>query len=505
MGDVYGRQKGITLFFSCLCAILLISGCGGGGGGGGNNADPVLSFTSSLTLPDGVIGQPYNETIDIGGAVGALTVTLTSGSLPPGMTFRTGSIILEGTPTTAGDYEFTFGVSDESTPPQTVSGTFNMHMAELLGVATTSLPDGTVDSAYTQTLTANGGTPPFVWTLIEGTLPAGLSLDAASGAISGTPSAAETAAFTVQAEDSGNPAQLASAALQVSTVAVSTVPHELDGTWRGVAVLLNPPAPLGYSVAYGYEMGLSIGAVLPGTIGDFDILDETIAPPTSTNPAAFAGTVGLPLLNLQGTGIPLAYPVNASGTDSGIRLFRLFGTVSGGSAAGLNLLWAGPGSSPGGPVFASLSKDFIGTPPAVSAEDLIGGWNGFAYRFVGTGLQEIPNDQGFQLEATSGLDDLVLGGLPSNLFPPYDSVGVRVSLQFNVTPSNYAAFVGDVTFEDLGDPNNFQVAADPAVGLLSFDKGFFTIAIPDPDTSIGNGSTFPEEFIIYHFIKQQSF
>jgi hypothetical protein len=57
------------------------------------------------------------------------------------------------------------------------------------GVTTTSLPDGKVGSAYSATLTATGGTPPYTWTLesgIEGSLPTGLTLSTA-GVISGTP------------------------------------------------------------------------------------------------------------------------------------------------------------------------------------------------------------------------------------------------------------------------------------------------------------------------------
>ncbi len=57
------------------------------------------------------------------------------------------------------------------------------------GVTTTSLPDGKVNSPYSATLTATGGTPPYTWTLesgIEGSLPTGLTLSTA-GVISGTP------------------------------------------------------------------------------------------------------------------------------------------------------------------------------------------------------------------------------------------------------------------------------------------------------------------------------
>lgn len=66
-----------------------------------------------------------------------------------------------------------------------------------------SLPDGEVGTAYSQTLTATGDTP-ITWS-VSGTLPAGLSLDAATGIISGTPTTEKTSTFTVTAtNDSGS-------------------------------------------------------------------------------------------------------------------------------------------------------------------------------------------------------------------------------------------------------------------------------------------------------------
>jgi len=73
-----------------------------------------------------------------------------------------------------------------------------------LTINTTSLPGGTVGSAYSQTLGASGGTPPYTWSVTSGSLPAGLSLAAASGQISGTPTTAGTASFTIQVKDSAN-------------------------------------------------------------------------------------------------------------------------------------------------------------------------------------------------------------------------------------------------------------------------------------------------------------
>jgi hypothetical protein len=87
-----------------------------------------------------------------------------------------------------------------------------------LAVSTTSLADGSVGTAYSQSLTATGGTTPYTWTVSVGTLPAGLNISAA-GVISGTPTAAGTASFTVMATDSATPAAASSKALSINVTA----------------------------------------------------------------------------------------------------------------------------------------------------------------------------------------------------------------------------------------------------------------------------------------------
>src|SRR4029077_7252283 len=59
-------------------------------------------------------------------------------------------------------------------------------------MTTSSLPNGQVGTAYSMTLVATGGKTPYSWTLTSGTLPIGLSLNASTGAITGTPTAAVT-------------------------------------------------------------------------------------------------------------------------------------------------------------------------------------------------------------------------------------------------------------------------------------------------------------------------
>ncbi|MCI0402620.1 MAG: Ig domain-containing protein [Acidobacteria bacterium] len=71
-------------------------------------------------------------------------------------------------------------------------------------ILTGNLPDGTVGVAYSVTLQVFGGTAPLTFSVSAGTLPAGLSLNTATGAISGTPTLAQTQMFTLRVQDNSN-------------------------------------------------------------------------------------------------------------------------------------------------------------------------------------------------------------------------------------------------------------------------------------------------------------
>ena len=104
------------------------------------------------------------------------------------------------------------GFDSEKAPKVTLYGTGNYcgkaehyftiseNTAAAPTITTSSLPDGKVGEAYSQILTATG-TAPITWS-IDGGLPAGLSLNADTGEISGTPTAEGTATFTVKATNS---------------------------------------------------------------------------------------------------------------------------------------------------------------------------------------------------------------------------------------------------------------------------------------------------------------
>jgi hypothetical protein len=91
---------------------------------------------------------------------------------------------------------------------------------------------GSVGNAYNATLVATGGTAPFTWTVTQGALPAGLSLNPPTGEISGIPSAGAMSALTFTITDSGNPVQTRSVilALAIYSVVVSSQPNGVAAT-----------------------------------------------------------------------------------------------------------------------------------------------------------------------------------------------------------------------------------------------------------------------------------
>src|SRR5207247_10213424 len=96
-----------------------------------------------------------------------------------------------------------------------------------LVLTTTTLPNGTVNASYSVALAATGGVTPYTWSIIGGSLPAGLVLNSSTGVISGTPTSAGSYTFTGQVADSQSPPD--TDAKQLST-AVSPPPTAQPNT-----------------------------------------------------------------------------------------------------------------------------------------------------------------------------------------------------------------------------------------------------------------------------------
>jgi hypothetical protein len=172
---------------------------------------------SSTSLPGGTVSLAYSANFSANGGTSPYAWSVISGSLAPGLTLNTAGTI-SGTPTQAGQFSFGVRVSDSSSPSQTASGNFSINVAAQvtpLSITTTSLPSGTVSSAYSAALSASGGVTPYSWSAVSGSLPPGLTLSAL-GAISGTPTQAGQFSFGVRVSDSSSPSQTASGSFTIN-------------------------------------------------------------------------------------------------------------------------------------------------------------------------------------------------------------------------------------------------------------------------------------------------
>jgi hypothetical protein len=163
------------------------------------NASP--NITTGF-LPNGTVGVTYSQTLSVTGGTSPYTWSIVSGSLPAGLSLSSSGVV-SGTPTAAGGpTSITFQVADLTSATATKS--LSITITTPPSISTGSLPNGTVGTTYSQTLTATGGATPYTWTIASGTLPAGLSLSS-NGVISGTPTTASgPTSITLKVTDNNN-------------------------------------------------------------------------------------------------------------------------------------------------------------------------------------------------------------------------------------------------------------------------------------------------------------
>jgi len=163
---------------------------------------PAPPNITTKTLQNGTIASAYSQTVQASGGTGALTWTISAGSLPPGLNpinSSTGQIT--GTPTTAGTFSFTVRATDTLTQFDDKALSITIDLPAPPNITTTSLPSGSMGTAYSEQVQATGGIENLTWSISVGLLPPGLDIDPATGVISGTPNTAGSFDFTVQATD----------------------------------------------------------------------------------------------------------------------------------------------------------------------------------------------------------------------------------------------------------------------------------------------------------------
>jgi large repetitive protein len=157
-------------------------------------------------LPGGAqVGAAYTGSCSAAGGTAPYTYSVSSGSLPGGLSLNASSGAVTGIPVAAGASPFTITVTDSSSTPLTAAQAATITVAAAAPALTvscnlpTTLPAG---QAYSGSCSASGGTAPYTFAVNPGSLPAGLTLNATSGAITGTPTTAGGSSFSIVATDS---------------------------------------------------------------------------------------------------------------------------------------------------------------------------------------------------------------------------------------------------------------------------------------------------------------
>lgn len=331
-----------------------------------NGNTPLVITTTSL--PDGQIDTAYTSPAPtVSGGTPPYTWSIASGSLPVGLSLAPSTGIINGLPTQAGTTDFTLQVTDSEGIPVTSTAHLTLTItSSALAVTTTSLSSGAVGSAYSQSMSATGGVTPYTWSVVSGTLPAGISLDAGTGILSGTPSQAGTANLVIQVADSAGTKATATLSLTVASVSLpvittTSLPSGIVGTaYSQTLAASGGTAPYTWSISSGdLPAGLSLASatgVLSGTPTSAETSNFTVkAVDSESSPASATAVLNL-LINPVATA-PLAPTVTVSLNPS---------SVAAGQSTTITATLSGSAGSPTGTVQFQSNSSNLGTPVPVA-------------------------------------------------------------------------------------------------------------------------------------------
>ena len=327
----------------------------------------TLTNGYTYTVPAPTVG-PVSATVAANSSANPITLNITGGAASSvavataashGTATASGtSITYTPTPGYSGSDSFTYTANNASgtSSPATVTITVS---APSIVVSPGALSNGSVGTAYSQTITATGGSAPYTYAITAGSLPAGLSLNTSSGMISGTPSASGTFNLTVTATDANSASGFQAYSLVINGLApvagavsatvaanssANSITLNITGTATSVAVASTASNGIatasGTSITYTPTAGFSgpdsftyTATNASGTSSPATVTITVSTPSITLNPGTLGnGSVGTAYgqtITASGGSAPYSYAITAGALPEGLSLNAASGLISG--------------------------------------------------------------------------------------------------------------------------------------------------------------------------------
>jgi len=273
-------------------------------------------------------GAFYSSTASATGGVAPYsfyTNQFTAGAPPNGLAPSVETGTMAGTPSAAGTFTYSLEAVDSTGAADAVKCQFQVAAASPVSLSCPSAP-GEAGAPYASSFAAAGGVPPYTFSITQGTLPPGLSLNTATGAITGIPSAAGPFSFTVQVADSESPSATATVSCGIAIAAgpmlgCPVASGQVDTPYSSTLPVSGGSPPYAFSVATGalpsgLALNLSTGAItgVPTTAAAFPMTFQVLDSwGVSAMASCGVSIVASPTTNvLSGSPTPATFGQNAT-------------------------------------------------------------------------------------------------------------------------------------------------------------------------------------------------
>jgi type II secretory pathway component PulJ len=316
------------------------------------NSPPTIGTTA---LPEWTVNRPYSATVSA--SSGTPPYTWSATGLPNGLSIAANSGVISGTTSKIGTFSVTVTIRDFVGAVATKNYSLTINPTpSITGPACCTLPASTVNRSYPgQAVTATGGTNPYAWSAAG--LQAGLTINASTGVISGTPTATGTSSVTVTMTDAAGATATSTYSLTIHaapSITTASLPNGEQGVAYSATVsAANGTTPYNWA-ASGLPAGLTINAnsgLISGTptaSGTFSITVTVTDTAGATATRVYSVTIGAgpaisgpatlpawtanrayPSTTVNATGGTTPYAWSATGLPTGLSINAGSGVISG--------------------------------------------------------------------------------------------------------------------------------------------------------------------------------